>query len=221
MIELKELSKQYQSIDVFDGISFNCGMGEVIAIKGKSGSGKSTLLNILAGLEKASSGTYRFEDKQMESMSFHELASIRANKIGYISQFSPMIQNITAIENIYLPLLILEPNRKSISKENLMKIEKLSDLFHIRHLWKKKINKLSGGEIQRVGIIRALIGNPILIIADEPTGSLDDETAMIIMTLFTDLKKEGVTTILATHNHQIAMQCDKIYELNERNLREQ
>lgn len=221
MIELKDLSKQYQSIHVFDGISFKCGMGEVIAIKGKSGSGKSTLLNILAGLEKASSGTYRFEDKQIESMSFHELASIRANKIGYISQFSPMVQNITAIENIYLPLLIREPDRKNISNENRRAIEELSTQLNVKHVWNKKINKLSGGEIQRIGIIRALLGNPKLIIADEPTGSLDDESASAIMSVFKELKNKGVTTIIATHNQQIALQCDKIYLLKAENLIEQ
>lgn len=221
MIQLKQLSKQYGEIVVFEQLNFNCGVGEIIAIKGKSGSGKSTLLNILAGLEKASSGTYQLDGESLEQYSLHKLAKIRGQKIGYISQFSPMIQHITVIENMYLPLLILEPKRKQISEGNRQKIESLSEKFKIKHLWKKKINKLSGGEIQRVGIIRALMGNPTLLIADEPTGSLDDETAGIILSFFKSLKEQGMTTILATHSSEIAAQCDEVYILNEMGLSKQ
>lgn len=218
MIQLKQLSKQYGEIVVFEQLNFNCGVGEIIAIKGKSGSGKSTFLNILAGLEKASSGNYQLDGESLEQYSLNKLAKIRGQKIGYVSQFSPMIQNITVIENMYLPLLILEPKRKQISEGNRQKIESLSEKFKIKHLWKKKINKLSGGEIQRVGIIRALMGNPTLLIADEPTGSLDDETAGIILSFFKSLKEQGTTIILATHSSEIAAQCDQVYVLSETGL---
>ncbi|MGG4386177.1 ABC transporter ATP-binding protein [Priestia megaterium] len=216
-IILKSISKSFKGTVIFNNVNLTGETGKIIAIKGKSGVGKSTLLNIIAGLETSSSGSYRFDDIDMEKKSLNELAKVRGESIGYISQFSPMIPKLTTFENICIPLIFNKKNR-NLEESKITKIVELSKLFQVHHLLDKKIKKLSGGEIQRVGIIRSIISEPKLIVADEPTGSLDDETASTILNFFRELKSNGTTIILATHSQMVAAQSDIVYNLTKEGL---
>lgn len=215
-VVLKNISKQFKNSTIFKDINLIVGKGKSVAIKGKSGVGKSTLLNIFAGLEKPTSGQYFFDGEDLSQMDLSGLSDVRRRKIGYISQYSPMIPKLTVLENIVVPLWF----EKARGDKNVItrRIEKISHLFEINHLLNYKIEKLSGGEIQRVGIIRSLIKEPQLIVADEPTGALDDETAFIILTCLNDLKKNGVSIIVATHNQMVAQHCDEVYQLTKEGL---
>ncbi|WP_285767205.1 ABC transporter ATP-binding protein [Peribacillus sp. SI8-4] len=216
-IMLNNLSKSYKNKAIFHNVNVMVEPGNMIAIKGKSGVGKSTLLNIIAGLETATSGSYRLDDMDMEKKNLNQLAKVRGDRIGYISQFSPMIAKLTAYENICIPLIFKKKNGK-LEVANMKKIVELSKLFQVHHLLNEKIKKLSGGEIQRVGIIRSIISNPALIVADEPTGSLDDETTSIILNFFQEAKSNGTTIILATHSQLVADQSDVVYNLTSGGL---
>ncbi|MRX71469.1 ATP-binding cassette domain-containing protein [Bacillus lacus] len=214
---LKNIKKEFKGSTVFDSVNLTARSGKVIAIKGKSGVGKSTLLNIIAGLEYSSAGHYYFNNINMSEKNFNDLTSIRGESIGYISQHSPMIPKLSAFENICVPLWFKKEEKK-IMNTKLKRIDKLSELFEVQSQLSKKIEMLSGGEIQRVGVIRSLINNPQLVVADEPTGALDDETALKVLSCFHTLKAEGVTIILATHSGIVAEQCDEVYHLTKDGL---
>lgn len=215
-VVLKNIAKIYNAKYVLSNINLIGDPGSMIAIKGKSGSGKSTLLNIIAGLEKPSSGEFWIQETRMNDNSFSFLAKFRSEHIGYISQHSPMIPELTVLENIAVPLWFEKnENNRAVYQD---RIEVLSDHFEIKHLLGKKIGLLSGGEIQRVGVIRGLIKKPQIIVADEPTGSLDDETALLVMEYFKVLKAEGATIVIATHSALVAEYCDKKYALTKDGL---
>ncbi|TRZ40246.1 ABC transporter ATP-binding protein [Niallia circulans] len=219
-IVLKNIKKSFKKTDILNDINLTVKSGEMVAIKGKSGIGKSTLLNIIAGLEKPNAGSYTLEDIEMTGKNLNQLASIRGTKIGYISQFSPMIPKLTAFQNIYLPLSLNKKSKEleaSIEKE----ITEICELFDINLLLDKDIKKLSGGEIQRVGIVRSVINNPKVIIADEPTGSLDDDTALTVLEFFKQMASKGKTIIIATHSQVVAEQCDTIYHLTKSGLQQE
>ncbi len=214
---LSKISKSFKGSYVFKSLDLNGESGQIIAIRGKSGVGKSTLLNIIAGLETPTSGSYQFDDINMVDKNSNELARIRGEKIGYISQFSPMLPKLTAYENICIPLLLNRQNDDVLGSRK-KRIEDLSELFEIQNLLYKKVNKLSGGEIQRVGIIRSLINEPSIIVADEPTGSLDDESSLNILSYFQALKSEGIIIILATHSRIVSDHSDIVYNLTKDGL---
>lgn len=216
-IILRNVKKEFKGTIVFENINFTGASGNVIAIRGKSGVGKSTLLNIIAGLEKPSAGSYFFDDINMSQKSLNNLTKFRGENIGYISQYSPMIPKLSALENICVPLWFKKED-KTINSSKLNRINELCELFEVQHLLSKKIEMLSGGEIQRVGVIRSLINNPKLVVADEPTGSLDDETALKVLSCFHSLKSEGITIILATHSGMVAEQCDEVFVLTKDGL---
>lgn len=216
-ILLKNISKSFKNTFIFKNVDLYEEPGQIIAIKGKSGVGKSTLLNIIAGLEHPTSGDYQLDGINMIDKNINELARIRGNKIGYISQFSPMIPELTTIENICIPLIINKQNNNTIELKK-KRIEELSKLFEVHHLLNNRISELSGGEIQRVGIIRSLVNNPSIVVADEPTGSLDDETALNILNYFKAMKSEGITIILATHSSMVAESSDIVYNLTKEGL---
>lgn len=213
---LKGIEKKYGKSIIFKNIDLHVLPGTLVAIKGKSGVGKSTLLNIIAGLELPTSGTYFLDNVNMSNKNFKALAEIRKKRIGYISQHSPMIPGLTAFENIYIPLWL---DKKKDNEDHSIdeKIE-ISKKFGVYPLLHKKIDKLSGGERQRVAIIRALMNNPKVIVADEPTGSLDDETAIKIVEYFQSLKGKGISIVIATHSELVANLCDQIYLLSKDGL---
>lgn len=216
-IYLSNISKSFKGSFLFKNVDLCGEAGQIIAIKGKSGVGKSTLLNIIAGLETPTSGSYQLDGINMLDKDINELARIRGKKIGYISQFSPMIPILTAYENICIPMLLSKQNHE-VKDYRMRRIKELSKLFEVQELLHKKVNKLSGGEIQRVGIIRSLVNEPAIIIADEPTGSLDEETSLNILNYFHALKSEGIIIILATHSSMVSDHSDIVYNLTRDGL---
>ncbi|AIQ65045.1 peptide ABC transporter ATPase [Paenibacillus stellifer] len=213
---IKNIKKQYKEKLIFENVSLTVKPSQIIALKGKSGTGKSTLLNILAGLEKPTSGDIILNESSFAQKSLNELSSIRAENIGYVSQFNPMIPKLTALQNITVPLWLNKKKKNEINTQN--RIKHFAQLLQVEQLLDKKIEKLSGGELQRIGIIRALINEPKLIIADEPTASLDDEAASLVLECFNEIKGNGTIILLATHNINIASLCDCTYLLTKNGL---
>ncbi|MBW6411508.1 ABC transporter ATP-binding protein [Clostridium weizhouense] len=217
LIELKDLSKEYtygeSSTYALKNVNLKIYGGDMIAIMGPSGAGKSTLLNILGCLDKHSSGTYILKGKNINDFSKKELSKIRNREIGFIFQNFALIPEYTVGENLELPLLY--KNNFSIKKDKLNKeqrmklIEKALKNVLISNLIDKKPSYLSGGQQQRVAIARALIANPDIILADEPTGALDQKTGQEIMNLLKEINKQGKTIIIVTHDSNIASYCDK------------
>ena len=207
LISLDNINKTYNEKIVLNKINLEVEENQFISIKGPSGVGKSTLLNILTGLEKADSGNYVMNNIEMHKQNLNELSEIRGNQIGYISQYNPMIRNHTVRENILAPFLLGKFDQKQITAY----IDELSSNLKINHLLDKKIEKLSGGERQRAGIIRALIKKPKLLIADEPTGSLDEDTTILVFNLFKKLCENQTTIVMATHSHLSSQYADMEY----------
>lgn len=216
IVELEHVSKSFEGREILKSINLQVKKGDMIAIKGKSGAGKSTLLNIIAGLEKVSSGSFRFTGTSMEKSSSKALAKMRSKHIGYISQFSPMISHLTAKENILVPTLF-----HSEQQNRILDLKETIEHFELNHVMDTKVKKLSGGEIQRVAILRALIRNPSVIVADEPTGSLDDETTERIMSHLKELSSQGICVIIATHSAEVAKWCERIFTLTEKGVFEE
>lgn len=211
MITIKDLCKTYGKgnavVKALDCVNLTISDGEFIAVIGKSGSGKTTLLNLIGGLDTATSGNIIFDNEDITKMKDRVLADFRLRKIGFVFQFFDLIPELTAQENIILPLRLAKkknPAWQSIAKQ-----------LHIEDKLKSYPSELSGGQQQRVAIARALINNPKLILADEPTGALDSKTAAEIMELFRELNKNGHTVIIVTHDLEIANQCDRIIEISD------
>src|SRR3989338_5432178 len=186
---------------VLKRVSFSIASGEFIAIMGPSGSGKSTLMNILGCLDTATSGTYKFDGKDISNLSDDELADIRSNKIGFVFQSFNLLSRATVLRNVILPLVygaLPKAERETQAKQALVS----AGLEEER--WHHKSNQLSGGQMQRVAIARALVNNPALVLADEPTGNLDTKTGEVVLGTFQRLNREGHTIILITHEQSVA-----------------
>lgn len=215
MIKIKELKKSYlvgkKKIDVLKGIDLEVEQGEMIAIMGRSGSGKSTLLNILAGLDKVDSGTYLYEQDTISDKNLNELADFRRKNVGFILQNYALIDSKNVFNNVALPLRYSKTSKDEIET----KVKQMLSVLEIEELQDKSVDMLSGGEMQRVAIARALIQSPDLILADEPTGSLDEQTEKEILALFQELNKKGKTIIIVTHDQQVADICHKTYYIKD------
>ena len=210
MIEIKNLNKSYNNQIVLNNLSMKIDKGDFISIVGPSGAGKTTLLNILGTIDdfdKNDKTSLLFEKTDLTKLNDKELSSFRNKKIGFIFQFHQLLPELTAKENILLPSMIGKFD-SSKSQDNL---NKLSSILDINEILDKKPEFLSGGEKQRVAVARALINNPSLLLADEPTGNLDSDNAKKIQELFKKINKElGVTIVLVTHNEKfskIARKC--------------
>ncbi|MBN2458703.1 ABC transporter ATP-binding protein [Candidatus Woesearchaeota archaeon] len=205
IIELKDIKRIYPiSSDVvvraLDGISYEIEEGDFIAIMGPSGSGKSTLMNILGCLDRPTSGKYFFQGKDISNYTRRQLATLRNKKFGFVFQSFNLLTRTTALENVELPMLYADVPSK---KARQVAYEKLA-MVGLKGRETHKTNQISGGEMQRVAIARSLVNNPIVLMADEPTGNLDSKTSIEIMSLFTSLNKQGITIILVTHEPDIA-----------------
>ncbi len=215
MIELRNIKKIYRTKDVsytaLDGVSLVIDDGEFVAITGKSGSGKSTLLHLIAGIDDVTEGDVIINGKDIVNISDIKLAAFRKNNIGIILQDFGLIEDFSVIENISIPLV---GNRLSKKIKKEMCNEILLQLG-IMHLINKQVNKLSGGEKQRVAIARALIAKPNIILADEPTGALDNNNSNLILDIISNINSSGKTVILVTHDKEIASRCNRIIELND------
>ncbi|WP_058765636.1 ABC transporter ATP-binding protein [Exiguobacterium chiriqhucha] len=215
LIEVEGLTKTYGSGDneqtVLRGIDLEIREGEFVAILGPSGSGKSTLMNILGCLDGYTSGRYRFGDKDVTGLSENELSLFRNKQIGFIFQQFNLLPRLSAYENVELPLIYQrssKADRQARTKQMLTRVglgDKL-DAFP---------NQLSGGQQQRVAIARALVTNPSLLLADEPTGALDQANGRQIMELFHDLHAEGKTIIMITHDIDIAREATRIVHVRD------
>ena len=212
MIKLVEVKKIYKmgtvDVNALNGVSLKIDQGEFIAIIGASGSGKSTMMNILGCLDVPTSGQSIIDDQNVEEMSGDQLAEIRNNKIGFVFQTFNLLSRQTALSNVLLPLMYSnEKNRKSKSQAALEKVG-LGDRIH------HKPTQLSGGQQQRVSIARALVNNPDILLADEPTGNLDSTATEEIISIFKDLNEnEGITVIMGTHEEEIAAQAQRIISM--------
>ncbi|OJG57746.1 hypothetical protein RV08_GL001983 [Enterococcus mundtii] len=192
----------------------NINEGQKIAIMGKSGSGKTTLLKLIAGLIKPDTGNIFFEDKNLREMSANEMSANRLNNIGFIFQNNPMIESKNVFDNIALPLKYLGIEKKIINQ----KVRDISKSLAVDDILLENPIYLSGGEKQRVGIARALITEPKLILADEPTGSLDAETEAMVLNIFQKIELTRTSFIMVTHDVSVANICDEIYTLQDKKL---
>lgn len=215
LIEFKDVYKVYQMgdniINAADGISLKINKGEFVAIVGQSGSGKSTCMNIIGCLDVPTKGQYLLDGRDVGSMSRNELAEIRNELLGFIFQQYNLLPKLTLLENVELPLAyagVSKGERRERAKKSLERVGLGDKLKH-------KPNQLSGGQQQRVSIARALVGNPAVILADEPTGALDSRTGREVLGLLQTLHKEGNTVVLITHDNTIAVQADRIIRLED------
>jgi len=210
-IKLSEVEKSYYqgntAIEVLKSINMEVKSGEVVALLGKSGSGKSTILSLLSGLIKSDRGTLELDDVNLNNLSEDELSDFRSKKIGIIFQDFHLLPHLTALENVLLPLEINGRENKSLAEDWLLKVGLENRLNHFPSM-------LSGGEAQRVAIARALAFGPSLILADEPTGNLDNETGKkVIDVLFKIIRENKMTMVLVTHDEELAKLCDRIFYL--------
>lgn len=212
MLALKSLKKAYhqgsQSIEIFENLNFHVARGERVAIMGKSGSGKSTLLSLISGIIKPDEGEIFLNDTAYKDLKESALNDFRATNIGFIFQNFHLVSYLNALENVMLPAKVC---KVSNPKEKAIELLKSVGLGHrLDHL----PSELSGGEKQRVAIARSLIHNPKIILADEPSGNLDEETGNAVMDiLFELIKKNNTTLILVTHSQEVAKRCEKSYDL--------
>lgn len=212
MITGKNIYKRYGTVEVLKGVDLEISKGEVVAIAGPSGSGKSTLLHILGTLDKADSGTVSMNNTVLNSLSGNKLAAFRNKHIGFVFQFHHLLPEFTAWENICIPGW-LAGRKKAEVKE---KAEALLKMLGLSHRMENKPNEMSGGEQQRVAVARALINNPDIVFADEPTGNLDSANAKELHQLFFDLRdKFNQTFLIVTHNEELAKLSDRVLYMKD------
>jgi putative ABC transport system ATP-binding protein len=193
------------------GVSLTIGRNEYVAIMGPSGSGKSTLMNVIGCLDTPTSGTYLLEGQSVSEMSDDQLAEIRNRRIGFVFQTFNLLPRADVLHNVELPLIYAGVPRGERRKRAETAIARVGLADRAHH----KPNELSGGQRQRVAVARALVGNPSIILADEPTGNLDSKTGAEIMRMFDDLHASGQTIILITHEDEVAAHADRIIRLRD------
>ena len=212
LLVAKDIWKQYGTVPVLKGVSLDLSKGELVSIVGPSGAGKSTLLYILSSLEKADKGQIFFEDVAIDQLNNQQLAQFRNTRIGFVFQFHHLLPEFTAIENIAIPGWIGKQEKKTVAKKAL----ELLDYLGLADKQDKKPHQLSGGEQQRIAVARALINQPAIIFADEPTGNLDSENAHAMHELFLRLKKElNQSFLIVTHNEALAALSDRTLTMKD------
>jgi putative ABC transport system ATP-binding protein len=220
IIQIKDLMKTYQlggeTVHALNKVSIEIEQGEFLAIIGPSGSGKSTLMNMLGCLDRPQSGTYLLDGKDISKMNDNHLATIRNKKIGFIFQNFNLLTKLTALENVELPLLYSGVPTKERRERALESLEKVGLKDRGGHL----PTQLSGGQQQRVAIARALVGNPSILLADEPTGALDSKTSKEILLIMQELNELGHTIILITHDLAIAKKAKRMVSIQDGQLQE-
>lgn len=215
MIQLEDITKTYQmgelELQVLKGISLKVTRGEFIAIMGASGSGKSTLMNIIGCLDRSTTGDYFLDDLNIQEYSDEELAEIRNQKIGFVFQSFNLLPRLSAIENVELPMLYSQVPTKERSRRAVEALTRLGLGDRTHH----KPKELSGGQQQRVSIARALVNQPSIVLADEPTGALDSKTSLEIMGLFQELHSQGITLVVITHDEEVAEYARRVVILRD------
>ena len=215
IIDIKKILKYYhvgtETIKALRSVSLSINKNEYVAIMGPSGSGKSTLMNILGCLDTPTGGQYILNNKDVSHLNDDELAEIRNIEIGFVFQTFNLLPRYTALENVTLPLIYAGMNKE----ERLAKAEDTLKNVGLQDRITHKPNELSGGQRQRVTVARALVNNPSIILADEPTGNLDSKTSMDILSLFEQIHKMGNTIILVTHEEEVARHAHRIIRLKD------
>ncbi len=213
LLELSHIAKSYGTVEVLKEVNLQLAAGEPIAIIGPSGSGKSTLLNIMGALDVPTRGTMSLDGRDLSHLTENELAGIRNRQIGFIFQLHHLLPQCTVLENVLIPTLA-SPNA-----DRQERAEQLLDRVGLKHRLTHRPGQLSGGECQRVAVVRALINQPKLLLADEPTGSLDHAAATNLGQLLAELnKEEGVALVLVTHSLELARQMPRVLELRDGEL---
>jgi lipoprotein-releasing system ATP-binding protein len=212
MLKSKGITKSYGSLQVLKGIDLEVQKGEIISIVGASGAGKSTLLHILGTLDQADQGDVWIEDKNISKMNARQIALFRNLQIGFVFQFHNLLPEFTAFENICLPGFIAKRPDKEVRREGL----RLMEMLGIQDRQDNKPSQLSGGEQQRAAVARALVNNPALVFADEPSGNLDSKNASELHDLFFNLRDSlGQTFVIVTHNNELARKADRSLEIRD------
>lgn len=215
MIELRDVYKIYDEgeneVRALDGVSFKIERGEFVAIVGKSGSGKSTCMNMLGALDVPTSGTYLLNDTDVSELTDNALAKIRNQMLGFVFQQYNLIPKINIYENVELPLIYAGVGARERRERTIASLDRVGLADRLHHM----PSQLSGGQQQRVSIARALVTNPPVILADEPTGALDSKTGKDVMRFFTTLNGEGQTVIIITHDNSIAECAKRIIRIHD------
>ena len=212
MLTGKNIYKRYGSLEVLRGVNLEINKGEVVAIVGPSGCGKSTLLHILGSLDKADMGEIVINNTGLSLLSGNKLAAFRNKHIGFVFQFHHLLPEFTALENVCIPGWLAGRNRNEVKE----KAEGLLKLLGLVNRNENKPNQLSGGEQQRVAVARALINNPDIVFADEPTGNLDSANAQELHELFFDLRKQfNQTFLIVTHNEELSQLSDRVLHMKD------
>jgi len=215
VIELRDVYRTYQlgdqKLNALDGVDLQISRNEYVAIVGSSGSGKSTLMNIVGCLDRATAGQYILNGTNVGDMTEVELATVRNREIGFVFQSFNLLPRATALKNVMQPLVYREMPRAERKRRASEALERVGLGDRMDHL----PNQLSGGQRQRVAISRALVGNPAILLADEPTGNLDSKTSLEIMALIDQLHSEGQTIIIVTHEPDIAGHCERVVQLED------
>lgn len=212
MIEVRDIVKSYDKLRVLEGVSLDIGRGEIVAVTGPSGAGKTTLLQIVGSLERADSGSVSYEGTRLETLGEKALARFRNVNIGFIFQFHQLLPEFTLLENVEMPALIGGRSRAEARRRAMELIEYLGLGDRTTH----KPSQLSGGERQRAAVARALVNNPRVVLADEPTGSLDSRNRAELHRLFFDLRRDmGHTFVIVTHDENLAADADRIIRLTD------
>jgi lipoprotein-releasing system ATP-binding protein len=210
MLTARNIHKNYGTVEVLKGVAFDIKKGEVVSIVGPSGSGKSTLLHILGTLDKPGAGEVVMNNTSLNGLSGKKLAAFRNRHIGFVFQFHHLLPEFSAVENVCIPGWLAGRKKKEVMTE----AEKMLHRLGLSQRLHNKPNQLSGGEQQRVAVARALINQPDIIMADEPTGNLDSANAKELHQLFFDLRKEfGQTFLIVTHNEELAQLSDRVLHM--------
>lgn len=216
MIEVRDLRFSYRDTEILRGVDLDVLAGEVLALVGPSGSGKTTLLYCLAGVLRGWDGTITIDGRHLAAMDERELSDLRAQRFGYVLQFGRLVPELTALENVTLPLRILRVPRREALQRGLSIMEDLG----IAHLAKAHSGRLSGGEQQRTAVARALVHRPAVIFADEPTGALDSVNADLVMgCLLAQAREQQTSVVVVTHDEDVAARADRVLAMKDGKLR--
>ena len=212
MIEARNIVKRYGSLEVLRGVDLDINQGEIVSIVGPSGAGKTTLLQIIGTLDSPDEGEVRYEGKNVLTLKDRELAHFRNRNIGFVFQFHQLLPEFTMLENVAIPALLGGDNRN----EAHARAKRLLERMHLAERLDHKPSQLSGGECQRVAVARALMNSPKVILADEPSGSLDTQNKQELHRLFFELRDElNQTFIIVTHDEGLAAQADRIMHMRD------
>ncbi|AFY30278.1 ABC transporter ATP-binding protein [Cyanobium gracile] len=213
--ELVHVSKIYGSGDTevraLDDLSLTVQKGDYLAVMGASGSGKSTAMNILGCLDRPSSGSYRLNGTDVDSLDDDELADLRNQQLGFVFQQFHLLPQLSAIDNVMLPMIYARVPKEERRRRALAALDRVG----LSHRLENKPNQLSGGQQQRVALARAIINDPAMLLADEPTGALDSHTTEEVLSLFGDLNAQGITILLVTHETEVGARADRVVHFRD------